>query len=359
MIKVLVSPFDWGLGHATRDIPVIKELLRRGCDVEIANCGRPKIFLEKEFPELKHITLPPYPIPYTSNKSFSGTILLRLPFLLHHIYKERKNAEKLIEKRKYDLIISDNRFEICHPKVPSFLITHQIKFKFPNQFRSFEILGELFNAYYQKRFSKILVPDFEHDTNNLTADLSRKNFMVDKEKVHYCSPFCNIEKKGVREDIDYFISISGPEPQRTNFEKIILSQVDSLQGNIVINLGKPEQKKIMEKDNVKVYSIMDRETQIDHLNRAKMVISRSGYTTVMEILELGKKALFIPTPGQTEQEYLSEVYQKRNWFYSVKQSKIDLKGDLEKAKKYSGFPFMNDSKENVRKLVDDVIEPAL
>lgn len=359
MAKILVSPFDWGLGHATRDIPIIKELLNRNHEIEIANCGRPKLFLEKEFPKLKHITLPFYPIPYTVHKYFSGVILLGLPNLVNHLHKERKKAKRLIEKRKYSLVISDNRFEICHPKIPSFLITHQIMFRFPSQLRSFEFLGKIFNAHYQKRFSKILIPDFEHDTENLSADLSRKNFRTDKEKIYYCGPFCNIKKKEGKEDLDYFISISGPEPQRTNFEKTILKQINFLQGNVVLSLGKPEKQIIIKKGNVKIYSSMDRKTQIEHLNRAKMIISRPGYTTVMELLELGKKALFIPTPGQTEQEYLSKVYQRREWFYSVKQNRLDLKQALEKAEGYSGFPFTNDSEKNVKKLIDEVIEPAL
>ncbi len=357
MVKILISPFDWGLGHATRDIPIIKELLKRGYEVEVANHGRPKVFLEKEFPELKHITLPAYPIPYTAEKYFSGTLVLRLPYLLSHFKKERMNAKKLIEKRGYDLVISDNRFEICHPKVPSFLITHQVMFRFPEKFRSFEILGKAFNAKYQKIFSRIIIPDFEH--NSISGELSRKNFLTDNKKMYYAGPFCNVEKKDVEEDVDYFISISGPEPQRTNFEKTILSQVDSLKGKTVVSLGKAEQQSVIKNGDVKIYSSMDRKTQIDYLNRAKTVISRPGYTTVMEILELGKKALFIPTPGQTEQEYLGSLYKEKGWFCSVRQKDLNIVEDLEKAKSYAGFPFKNDSKENVKRLVDQVIEPVL
>lgn len=355
--KILISPFDWGLGHATRDIPIINELLSRGYEVEIANHGRPKVFLQKEFPGLKHITLPAYPIPYTVEKYFSAVMLLNLPYLINHLSKERNNAKRLIEKRKYNLVISDNRFEMCHPEIPSLLITHQVMFKFPEQFKSFEILGEIFNANYQKGFSKIIIPDFEHES--IAGELSRKNFLTNDKKVYYAGPFCNIEKKDVKEDIDYFISISGPEPQRTNFERIILNQVGSLKGKVVISLGKAEQQKVTKLDNVKIYSSMDRNTQIEYLNRAKTIISRPGYTTVMEVLELGKKALFIPTPGQTEQEYLGRLYKEKGWFYSVKQTGLNLVEDLEKAETYTGFPFKNNSKENVKKLVDDIVEPVL
>ncbi|MBM3199784.1 hypothetical protein FJZ53_02515 [Candidatus Woesearchaeota archaeon] len=357
--KILVSPFDWGLGHATRDIPIINELLKRGYEVDIANHGSPKVFLEKEFPELNHIELPPYPIPYTTDKFFSGTIVMNLPLLLSHIRQERKVSSQIIEKKGYDLVISDNRFEMCSPKVPSFLITHQLMFKFPQHFKHFEILSKIFNARYYKWFDKIIVPDFEPDTSSIAGELSRRNFLTKHDKIYYAGPFSHVEKKDVEEDIDYFVSISGPEPQRTNFEKVVLKQIDALKGRVVVSLGEPERDKVVWIGGAEVRSNMNRFAQLDHLNRAKTVISRPGYTTVMELLELGKKAMFIPTPGQTEQEYLAMLYKEKGWFYSISQDKLNFEIDLEESKSFTGFPSTNNSKENVKKLIDEIIEPAL
>ena len=163
------------------------------------------------------------------------------------------------------------------------------------------------------------------------------------------------------EDVDVFISISGPEPSRTQFEKIVLDQVSSLKdGRIVVTLGQPEVKEVRKLgENITVYGYLDRKGQAEMMNRAKLVVCRSGYTTVMELAELAKKALMIPTPGQTEQEYLGRYYAERGYYHCVSQYELNLAKDIEKARALSGARCASRTQDNVEKLYKDLFAPVL
>jgi hypothetical protein len=165
----------------------------------------------------------------------------------------------------------------------------------------------------------------------------------------------------VAEDVDVFISVSGPEPQRTELERIVLARVQECPGGrIVVTLGKPEVKETRQiGERITVHGYLDRAGQEEMMNRAKLTVCRSGYTTVMELAELGKKALFIPTPGQTEQEYLAWYYSRRGWFHSASQYRLDLPRDIERARAMEGLPFRADTRANVEKLYAEVFGPAL
>ena len=162
-----------------------------------------------------------------------------------------------------------------------------------------------------------------------------------------------IKSTNCKPDLDYFFSISGPEPQRTVFENKILSDLDKIPGKTVITLGKPEaNKSIINKGNITIYSHLKRTQQQEYMNRAKLVITRSGYTTMMELAELGKKALLIPTNGQPEQEYLCNYHSEVGNYHHVKLENLDLPKDLNVAKSYSGFK----SPYNTEKCVEKFLE---
>jgi len=165
----------------------------------------------------------------------------------------------------------------------------------------------------------------------------------------------------VPEDLDFLISISGPEPQRSKLEEILLRQVQKLPGEKIVLLGRPHnnfEKRLDSDTTVKSYVSHEEKNLL--MNRAKFIISRSGYTTMMEIAELDKKhGLFTPTPGQTEQEYLSKYYEKQRWFYSRSQYKLNLTRDIEIAWDYTGFPAMSKTKDNVNRLYKEVLAQYL
>ena len=180
-----------------------------------------------------------------------------------------------------------------------------------------------------------LVPDDKR--NPLSGDLSHNLRYFKDNKVEYLGIISDLRRREVEQDIDYFVSLSGPEPQRTVLEKIILKQASSLKGKVVIALGRPEDQRNRAFKNLDVFGYLGRRKQEEIMNRAKLVISRSGYTTLMELVALNKKALLIPTPGQTEQVYLADYHRRKGNFYSVSQDELSLAGDVEIASQYRGL----------------------
>jgi predicted glycosyltransferase len=220
----------------------------------------------------------------------------------------------------------------------------------PLRIGMFERGSELFNSFFFRRYAGVIVPDFKEDS--LSGDLSHNLNKIDENKLHYIGVLSDFKKKKTKKDIDYLVSISGPEPQRTIFEKKILSQIDELSGKVVVTLGKTENKDKFKEKNVETYSFLSKEDREDFLNRANLVISRSGYSTILDLSVIGTKALMVPTPGQVEQEYLGQYHNKKKTFYSVNQEKINLKNDIKKAKKTTGFK----RKCDVDKSVENIIQ---
>ena len=357
-----VAPLSWGLGHATRDLPIIRRFLDLGHEVWILTSGRSLSLLRHEVPQCKFVELIDYPTPYTKSRWFVLKFAAFIPLMLKAIRREHNEARKLIEREKFDLILSDNRFGVRHEDFPSFFISHQLRFAAPAVLWPFQVIGEFFNRSHHKHFRRVIVPDVADPQNNLSGKLAHQLYWPKKERYHYAGVLSSMRKMDIPQDVDLFISISGPEPQRTEFERIIMRQMDALKrlGRVVIALGKPEVTEEQHPaENVEVHGFLDRRHQQEMMNRAKMIISRSGYTTVMEIAELGRKALFVPTPGQTEQEYLSQFYEKVGQFHSVSQFKLDITRDVEAARRFPGLAGEHDTQRNVDRLFAEVFDPVL
>ena len=362
MKHILVSPLSWGLGHATRDLPIIRHLLARGHHVTVAAEGRALAILQHEVPQCDFVEVPDYPTPYSSGKYFVPKFLAMGPVMLVAIEEESVNIRRLLRQRHFDLILSDNRFRVRSDRIPSFIISHQLRFMTPPGLGHFEFVTEFFNYLYLRPFDRIIVPDVAHPTQNLAGRLAHQmRLLKSHRKVYYAGILSSVGRTGAAEDVDLFISVSGPEPQRTQLEKIVLEHVaDVPDGRIEIALGKPEVKETRRlNDRITIHGFLDRAGQQDMFNRARMIVCRSGYTTVMELAELGKKALFIPTPGQTEQEYLARYYAQRGYFHAVSQYELDLPRDIEAARRMAGAPFKGDTQANVERLYTDLFAPIL
>jgi CheY-like chemotaxis protein len=362
MGHAFISPLNWGLGHSTRDIPIIRELLSYGHEVTIATSGNALTLLKREFPECNFILFKDYPAPYSSTRFFLPKFVANIPVLLKAMADERKKLAQILSQDKYDLIISDNRLGVYSDKIPSYFITHQLRFSLPKYLWPFE-LGTLYGQalFFHSKFNGLIVPDVSPNGFNLSGKLCRSNLDVTNQMTYYAGILTSTAKMNVDKDLDYLIIVSGPEPQRTKLEEIVLKQVHKLPGEKVILLGSPQRDEKKKLDsNTTVHSYVSTEEKIELMNRAKFLISRSGYTTMMELAELEKrKGLFTPTPGQTEQEYLSKYYAKKGWFYSRSQYKIKLSEDVETAKNFNGFPKVTKTKENVKKLYEQVLKKHL
>jgi len=359
MGSVLVSSLNWGLGHATRDIPIIHELNKRGHDVTIASCGNALSALKREFPDCRFIDFPDYPAPYSSGSLFLPKFCAYLPVMLHALAAERRTLQHILERDRYNLIISDNRLGVYSDQVPSLFITHQIHFHFPPLIWPVELFALLLNRVLHTKFDHVIVPDNSPGPHSLAGKLSRPLLFSSLRHIYYAGILATARRLDVAENLDYLIIISGPEPQRTIFEQTILPQLPDLSGSKLVLLGSPAGRTTACPDpDTSIKSYVDTDEKISLINRAKFVICRSGYTTMMELAEVQKRhALFIPTPGQTEQEYLSSYYWRKGWFLSQSQYRINLDRDVAAAEPFAGFPVMPSTAQNVRTLYEEVLAP--
>jgi UDP:flavonoid glycosyltransferase YjiC (YdhE family) len=355
MAHVLVSPLNWGLGHATRDIPIIRTLLAHGHDVTIAGCGNARSVLEQEFPTCTCRDFPDYSVPLSANNFFLARFVASSPLLLKGIAEERRNLAVMLEDDQYDLIISDNRLGVYSDKIPSIFITHQLHYHLPLIAWPLELASARLNGYLHEKFDRIIVPDNPPGPLSLAGKLSRTE--TDLTRSYYAGILTSTRKRDVPRDLDYLILISGPEPQRTELEKILIPEAANLPGSVVILLGSPKVAgNTGHSGRCCIQSYASTEEKEILMNRAKCIICRSGYTTMMELAELRKHdALLIPTPGQPEQEYLAGYYERNGWFHAQDQHRLDLAKDLPIVGEYKGFPEVPVTEENVRRLYDDVL----
>jgi len=352
-MEIIYGVCSWGLGHATRSLPVIRKLIDENNDLTIISGGRALELLQKELdPNIEYIHIPDYPMLVSENsRQFMAKSAVYWPLFIRKMQKGQSKLSKILKNRKCDKIISDGRYDIYSKDIPSFFISHQMRIMNPLRIKTFENGSEIFNLFFFfKRFKGVFVPDFKKDS--LSGDLSHNLKKIDEEKIHYVGALSDFKKKSTEKDIDYLISISGPEPQRSLLEKKLLSQVDQLEGKIVITLGKTEKNDTINKKNVTIHTFLTKEKREDLLNRAKIVVSRSGYSTIMDLAVIGTKALMIPTPGQIEQEYLSEYHNTKKTFYSVNQQDIDLLKDVELAKKMTGIQRKCDVDKSVEEIIN-------
>lgn len=333
--RILVAPLHWGLGHATRCIPIINKLIAHNFEPVLASDGNALELLKKEFPDLKSFELPSYNISYPKKSNRMRLKLLTAsPHILKTIKRERKQIKELVEAENIVGIISDNRFGVRHDKIPSVYITHQLNV----------LSGKttwLSSKWHQdviKKFDECWVPDFE-ETPNLSGDLGHTGRNLSNLK--YIGPISRFSKKELKSNIDILVILSGPEPQRTELEKKLLFLLKDKKESIVFVRGVVDGEQNFKKiKNVSIYNYMIGEVLENAINASELIISRSGYTSVMDLAKMEKKAIFIPTPGQFEQLYLSEKLTNDRIVPSVKQDELSY-DKLKWNPKFSGFSHMN------------------
>lgn len=317
--KILVAPLNWGLGHATRCIPIIKALQLEGFEPIVASDGVALTLLQKEFPTLTFLTLPSYEISYAKKGVFfKWKLLFDSPKMLKAIKKERKLVKKWVKEYGLSGIISDNRLGVFSKKIPSVFITHQLNVITGNT----TWLSSKIHQYIIKKYTECWVPDVA-DTPNLTGKLGHlKN---PDFPITYLGALSRMEPKKLEKKYDLMVLLSGPEPQRTMLEEKLLEEVQRFTGEVLFVKGKMEkEQQIVIQNHVEIYNFMTSEQLEDAIQQSDMVLSRSGYTTVMDLAKLHKKAFFIPTPGQFEQEYLAKKYKKEGLVPYAKQEKFKI-----------------------------------
>ncbi|MFH1591436.1 MAG: glycosyltransferase family protein [archaeon] len=355
-MRVVFAINTVGLGHATRSLPLIRGALERGHEVSIISNFRSLAFLKNELGNKikRYFRLHDYSFAsklFSNKKVSMQKFILNLPLFLKEYKTEHDSFIRMQKRYKFECIITDTRFGIFDRKTPSYLLSHHIRNKIKGLARVSEMLSEIPYFALMSRFRKILIPDFRK--GDIAGSYTHGFKFLSKDDVSYLGVLSMIQKRKVKEDIDYFFTVSGPEPQRTVFEKKVLACLPKLEGKrVVVTLGKPEVKKTIRKGHTTIFSFLDNKKQEEMMNRAKLVVTRSGYTTVMELAELGKKALLIPTKGQEEQEYLAKYHHERGNYLSVDLDDLNLPDDLETAAQYPGIQTKKKTKDSVKRFLD-------
>ncbi|HEX9981299.1 MAG TPA: glycosyltransferase [Flavobacterium sp.] len=333
--RILVAPLNWGLGHAARCIPVIKALEDYGFLPILASDGAALELLRKEFPHLESLELPSYEIEYPKKgENFKWKMLSKTPVIIEAVLNEKRIVKRWIKEFGLAGIISDNRLGVVSKKIPSVFITHQLNVLSGT---TSWLSGGLHRRIIEK-FTECWVPDTEGIVN-LSGRLG--HLKKTKLNIKYIGPLSRLKKEELPLKYDLMVILSGPEPQRTVLEKLLFRQLSDYEGKIVFIKGTPEAKQqTQQRGNMTIYNFMTSETLNQTFNESEMVVCRSGYSTLMDLVKLEKKALLIPTPGQYEQEYLARKCKSEGLLPCAPQEKFKLENLLE-IPLYKGLPILS------------------
>ena len=341
--RILIAPLNWGLGHATRCIPIINELITHKFEVIIASDGNALALLQKEFPNLESIELPSYKITYPKKGQFFKLKLLQSsPKMMKTINAEKKAVASIIEHYKIDGIISDNRLGVHSKVVPCVFITHQLQVLSGNT----TWLSTKIHQKTIKRFHECWVPDNLGDLN-LSGILGHTH--MHEMPIKYIGPLSRFSKKDSVITNDVMVLLSGPEPQRAFLETKLLNEFKNYSGKVIFIKGVIEDKQhITLEKNIRIYNFMTSEELDRTINESNLIVARSGYTTIMDLTKLSKNAFLIPTPGQFEQEYLAKRLTNLGYAPSCKQKDFTI-DKLSELSDYKGLSAM-DYEVNYNKL---------
>ena len=314
--RILIAPLHWGLGHATRCIPIIDHLLSIGKDLAIAGDSSSFAMLQRQYPNLPSFELPSYNISYRNNMTLG--MILQGPKLMATYRKEIKATERIVKEWQPDVIISDNRFGIINNNTHNIYLTHQLNIQHKN--KSIAKFANILHRRFIKRFDECWVPDDKD--SSLSGRLSDSTEI--DIPVKYIGALTRLNLSLTDPKFDLLVILSGPEPSRTLFETSIVS-IPSL-SNKKIHLVRGTDRKRLEKypDHYTVHDIVDQQHLTTLINTSAAILCRSGYSTIMDLQEYNRTKYYIPTKNQTEQEYLAEFHDGKNNVIALKELNIEF-----------------------------------
>ncbi len=348
--RIFVSPLNWGLGHASRCVPIINELLRIGADPIIGADGSAAIFLKEIFPDLQFVTMPDCNVHYKYN-SMLLNIGLQLPSLIKLLNQERKIIKQIVKEYKIQGIISDNRYGIAHAGIPSVFIGHQLDIKIPGLLISKAVNYQ--NRQMLAKFDSVWVPDYD-SPDNLSGELS-KGFK--HRDLRFIGPLSRLNTETAPlKDYQVVAILSGPEPQRTNFEKLLTTQLIKLEIPSLLVRGILKKGNDEQHGHLVIKNFADENEIAALIKGSELFISRSGYSSIMDLAKMkSNHLLLVPTPGQTEQEYFAKRFSENGSALTQHQQKLNLKFAWENRKKSSGLSFKYDQ-ELLNKALTDFLD---
>ena len=315
-MKILIAPLNWGLGHATRCVPLIRQYLEQGDEVVLGGDGESLLLLKRHFPQVRVIQLPSLELRYAANDQQRGFYLRAIPALLRFTIADHYYLRQQLAIEHFDLIISDNRFGLFTRQTRCVYITHQLYVRLPRRLRIFQPLARAIHACVFKRYHEVWVPDFANSENSLAGELCHGGcFDTHVKYIGPLSRFTSSEgtPKELRRNSEYSVVaiLSGLEPQRSIFEQAILERYANTPDKVLIVRGKvAEAQTIISRNNITMVASLSDQALFEVMEQATTIIARSGYSTIMDLAVLGllHKAELHPTPGQSEQEYLASLH---------------------------------------------------
>ena len=314
-MKILVAPLNWGLGHASRCVPLVQRLLNEGHEVILGGDGESLTLLRKHFPKLRYTYLAPLNLRYSKGQRQVWAMIKAMPQLLKWSIQDHLMLKTLLREEPIDQIISDNRFGLYNKQTECIYMTHQLHIMLPRGWRWAEGVASRMHARIYARYNKVWVPDYEDPQQNLAGDLSHNGAQVE-----YIGPLSRFEISKYRDleiskQYDIVAVLSGLEPHRTLLENEIIARYkDSAEQVLIIQglMHRPNTR--IKRGNLTIVPYMGDKELVSALLGAKHIIARSGYSTIMDLEALGlmDKAELIPTPGQPEQEYLAAYFAKKS-----------------------------------------------
>lgn len=332
----MVCPLDWGLGHATRCVPVINALLARNAEVILAGEGQVLEFLKLNFPGQTFIHFPGTRIRYPSGRGMAAKMLVQLPAIIHGIGREHRLLRQMVRDLGIDIVISDNRFGLWTRHAHTVYITHQVMIKAPAGYRWAEGLLHRLHRWIIRRYDVLWVPD-NPGAQNLSGDLSHKYPLpANGAYTGILSRFgtaANPAPDKKRHKPDLLVILSGPEPQRTILEEKVLRNIneEKITGVVMLrglpgSAGHPQQM-----PGVVIHDHLPDDDLRELITGARVIVCRPGYSGLMDLVSLGRPAVLVPTPGQTEQEYLADYLSASGSFQQLDQEGFTVRKALHAA----------------------------
>ncbi|MFT5601130.1 MAG: hypothetical protein ACI9N1_001369 [Flavobacteriales bacterium] len=301
--RILLSPLDWGLGHTSRCIPLLQLLISRGHIITIACNEKQKEIFSALFPELTYVHLDGYDIQYPTNGRMALSMTFQSGKILNAIKKEQSWVKDFIEDHPQDFIISDNRFGFHHSRIESVYITHQINIQGPSLLKP--ILYTIHKTYIDN-FHHCWIPDgANYELTGMLSKTAIRRFKFIGVLSRFKSPVPLQDNY----DYKYLGIVSGPEPQKSVFFKLLEEEFSKSGVSCAIIGGTNNSKS---SDNITYFNHLNPDEFKDLVQNSELCISRSGYSTIMDFSVLQKPIHFVPTSGQTEQEYLAKHHKKTN-----------------------------------------------
>jgi predicted glycosyltransferase len=327
--RILVAPLDWGLGHSTRCIPIIQRLLELDAVPIIGADNGPLALLRGEFPQLEHVRIPGVNIRYGAGRSQLWSMARQFPAMVRSVQAERALFDRIRQDLRLDGVISDQRFGIRDRELPSVIITHQV---FPFTPIAQGALRKV-NLHHIIRFDRCWIMD-EPDAPGLAGDLSHGPSIP--ANARYIGTLSRMRPDGATPGKPYRVVavISGPEPQRTLLDQLLTEQLQRVPGEHLLVQGLPDVHGSQQLGKLTKVPHLSATELAMHMAASEFIVSRSGYTTLMDLVALGRTALLIPTPGQAEQEYLGDLHSRTGRFLVQRQERIDLTSALKLLKKH-------------------------